>query len=644
MVSHILETDLSVPTRKGQWWYYSRTIAARSYPIHCRCPAQEGSPPPLPESGSAETPLPGEQVILDENALAEATGASYLAIGSLEMSPDHTMAAYSMDTSGEERYLLRIREVQSGTELIDEIADTYYGIAWSSDSSTVFYVRPDTAMRPFQLWRHRLGTDQSEDQLVYQEDDERFYMSVGCTADEQYLVMELHSKLTSEAWVAMASDPEGDWVVVEPRRHGVEYHLEHHLGPAPAITEEQGGFFVILTNDNAENFRLVAAPETSPGSDHWRDIVPHRADVRLEAVQPFAGHLVLQERADAELRLEVIDCTTGSTHVIAQPEHPCSMWTGTNLEFSTTNLRYEWSSLVTPRSVIDYDLVTRTATLLKRQVVLGDFDPSRYRTERLWATATDGTRVPISLVYKAGRLPGEPSPALLYGYGSYEVSTDPVFSSLRLSLLDRGVVFAIAHVRGGGEMGRHWYESGKLLKKRNTFTDFIACARLLIEEGWTSPGMLVARGGSAGGLLMGAVANIAPEMLRAVVAEVPFVDCLTTMLDPSLPLTVTEWEEWGNPLQDKQAYDYIKSYSPYDNISRCRYPDILATGGLGDPRVGFWEPAKWVAKLREAHPENRVLFKVELGAGHQGPSGRYDTWMEEALVYAFILDAVRIDS
>ena len=399
----------------------------------------------------------------------------------------------------------------------------------------------------------------------------------------------------------------------------------------------------------------MEAPEADPGRDHWTEVIPARTGVRLDGVDPFAYHLAVYERRTVETRIRVIEHATGSSTPVVQPESPSTVWGEANPEYDATVLRYGYTSLATPRSVYDLDLRTGELTLRKRQPVLGDFDPAWYRTERQWATADDGTLVPISLVYRPDLVAGPAgggtaAPCLLYGYGSYEASMDPTFSSLRLSLLDRGFVFAIAHVRGGGELGRHWYEEGKFAAKPNTFSDFVACAHHLVDGGWTAPDRLVARGGSAGGLLMGAVANLAPDLFRAVVAEVPFVDCLTTILDETLPLTVLEWEEWGNPVEDPEIYRVMKSYSPYDNVaaadqagSPVRYPDILATGGLSDPRVGFWEPAKWVAKLRAANPQNRVLLKTEMGAGHGGPSGRYDAWKDEAFVYAFILDALGLE-
>ena len=632
MVARIEETDLSVPARKGQWLYYSRTVEGSSYGIHCRRPADTGD--------EAEG---DEEVILDENILAE--GHDYFAIGNLAISPDHRWLAYSTDTSGGERYTMRFRDLDNGDESTESLGDTSYGVAWANDNATVFFVRVDEAMRPHQLWRHQVGTDPSGDVLVYEEPDERYYLGVGRTKDDRYILCGLDSKVTSEVRVLSADDPGGQFTIIEPRRQGIEYSVDHDRGDPD---KGRQGRFLIVTNDGAEDFRLMAAPDDAPGRASWTEVIPAREGIRLDAVDPFANHLVVYEREDGETRIRVIDAVTGVSTPVDQPETPSTVWGGANPEYDSTTLRYEYTSLVTPRSVFDLDLETGQLELRKRQPVLGDFDPNRYTTERRWARAEDGTRVPISLVYRTDLVAaGSGAPCLLYGYGSYEASMDPTFSSLRLSLLDRGFVFAIAHVRGGGEMGRRWYEDGKFLSKPNTFSDFVACARTLVDEGWTSPDRLVARGGSAGGLLMGAVANLAPDLFRAIVAEVPFVDCLTTILDDTLPLTVLEWEEWGNPVEDPEVYAVMKAYSPYDNVrsvdqdgEAVRYPDILATGGLSDPRVGFWEPAKWVAKLRTANPENRVLLKTEMEAGHGGPSGRYDAWKDEAFVYAFILETL----
>jgi len=633
MVARIEETDLSVPVRKGPWLYYGRTREGSNYGIHCRRPV--------------DGPEDVEQVLLDENALAE--GHDYFSLGSFSVSPDHRWLVYSTDTTGGERHTMRFRDLVTGLEADESIEDTSYGVAWANDNATVFYVRVDEAMRPFQLWRHRVGTDPAGDVLVMEEPDDHFYLGVGRTKDDCYVLCGLDSKITSEVRILDADDPEGVFTVVEPRRQGVEYSVDHDRGdPASG----RPGRFLVVTNDGAEDFRLMEAPDGSPGREGWIEVIPARTGVRLDAVDPFVRHLAVYEREDGETRMRVVELATGTSTPVAQPETPSTVWGEANPEYDSTVLRYGYTSLATPRSTYDLDLDSGELTLRKRQPVLGDFDPARYRTERRWATADDGTRVPLSLVFRTdlvgAPVPGSAgAPCLLYGYGSYEASMDPTFSSLRLSLLDRGFVFAIAHVRGGGELGRHWYEEGKFAAKPNTFSDFVACARQLVAEGWTSPDRLVARGGSAGGLLMGAVANLAPDLFRAIVAEVPFVDCLTTILDETLPLTVLEWEEWGNPVEDPGIYRVMKSYSPYDNVRSVdddghpvRYPDILATGGLTDPRVGFWEPAKWVAKLRAANPANRVLLKTEMGAGHGGPSGRYDAWRDEAFVYAFVLDAL----
>ena len=653
MVARIEETDLSVPVRKGPWLYYSRTVEGSSYAIHCRRPAPAAGtdgPEAEPPRDEAEPP-PDEEVILDENR--EAEGHEYFAVGNLSLSPDHRWLAWSTDTTGGERFTMHFTELAAGVASPESLEDTSYGVAWANDNATVFYTRVDEAMRPHQLWRHRVGTDPADDVLLYEEPDDHYYLGVGRTKDDSFVLMSLDSKVTSEVRALAADDPLGAFRVVEPRRHGVEYSVDHdRVGP-------EGGRprFLIVTNDGAEDFRLMEAPEDAPGRDRWTEVIPGRPGIRLDAVDPSAGYLAVYEREGGETRIRIIDTATGASRAVHQPESPSTVWGGANPEYDSTTLRYEYTSLVTPRSVYDLDLDSGRTVLLKRQPVLGEFDPARYRTERLWVPADDGSEVPVSLVYRPdlvtapdpdggdGQRPG--APCLLYGYGSYEASMDPTFSSLRLSLLDRGFIFAIAHIRGGGEMGRSWYEQGKMAAKPNTFTDFVACARALVARGWTTPDRLVARGGSAGGLLMGAVANLAPELFRAIVAEVPFVDCLTTILDETLPLTVVEWEEWGNPGDDPEIYRVMKSYSPYDNVRSVdadgrpvRYPDILATAGLSDPRVGFWEPAKWVAKLRAANPDNRVLLKTELGAGHGGPSGRYDAWRDEAFVYAFILDAL----
>ncbi len=644
----IVETDLSVPVRKGPWWYYERTLEGSDYAIHCRLPVEgagrDPSTPPtlavddgdVTGAGDGPGPWPDEQVLLDENDLAE--GGGYLDVANLAVSPGHTRLAFAVDRTGDERFTLRLRDLERGRDLEDVIEGTSYGVAWADDDATLFYTRPDEANRPYQLWRHRLGTDPGTDVLVLDEPDERFHLGVGRTKDGAFVLAEVHSRVTSEVRAIPAGAPESAPRVVEPRAQGVEYGVEHHSGT-----------FLILTNDGAENFRVVATPADAPSRGSWREVIPHRPEVRLEGLDVFAGHVVSYERREGAPRIRVVGLDPGGArfdgelpqgYLVPCPETPSASWGGPNPEFETSVLRYEYSSLVTPRSVFDLDMDSGEAVLRKRQPVLGGYDATRYTTDRLWATAPDGTAVPVSVVARRDVLRDGSAPCLLYGYGSYEHCIDPVFSSIRLSLLDRGFVFAIAHVRGGGELGRRWYEEGKMLAKPNTFEDFVACARMLVEAGWTSPERLVARGGSAGGLLMGVVANVAPELFRAIVAEVPFVDCLSTILDDTLPLTVIEWEEWGNPIADPLVYAVMKAYTPYENVRPGRHPDMLVTAGLEDPRVGFWEPAKWVQKLRSLDPDGRVLLKVELDAGHAGPSGRYEAWRDEAFVLSFVLDAV----
>jgi len=616
----IQETDVGPPVGHGPWWYYARTVEGLQYPIHCR---RRRAAPEEPAAAALANPSP-EEVVLDENALAE--GHDYFRLGALDLSPDHTVAAFSTDFEGDEVYTMRFRGLATGADLPDSIPGTYYGTAWSADGTTLFYTTLDAAMRPWRVYRHRLGSPADADVLVYQEDDDHFHVGVALTRSREWVLIGMGSMVTSEVRVVPASEPDAEARVVVPRRHGVEYDLDH-----------QGDRFLLVTNDEAENFRLVEAPVEDPSRENWREVVAHRTGVRLLGVDAFADHLVLHERAEALTRLRIMPSADGDVHTIEQPEPVHTASPGANPEFGTDTFRFHYTSLVTPDQAVDYGMNNRSRTVVKQQPVPG-YEPELYRTERQWATADDGTAVPISLVCRADRRPG--GPAVLYGYGAYEHSIDPRFSALRLGLLDRGFAYAIAHVRGGGELGRRWYEHGKLLCKRNTFTDFVACAEHLVATGVTTPGGLVARGGSAGGLLMGAVANLAPDLFTAIVAEVPFVDCLTTILDESLPLTVIEWEEWGNPVADPAVYDYMKSYAPYDNVETKGYPAMLVRAGLNDPRVGFWEPAKWVAKLRSMKTdENLIVLKTDLGAGHAGPSGRYDAWRDEAYVLAFVLSA-----
>ncbi|MEJ7584094.1 MAG: S9 family peptidase [Acidimicrobiales bacterium] len=616
------ETDLSVPHRKGAWWYYSRTEEGLPYRIHCR------------RADGDDGPDGDEVVLLDENPLA--AGHDYLSVGVAEVSPDGTLLAYSVDHAGDEAHLLHVRDLTSGADRAEAIPGTSYGFAWAADSRTCFYTTLDAAQRPWRVHRHVVGetADGSADVLVRQEDDERFFVSVGASRSGDLVVIELGSKVTSEVWILDAHDPTAAGRVVEPRRQGIEYTVAH-----------RGDELFVLANEAAPNFALWRTPLISPGRDRWAPVVDHRDDTRLEGVEAFASHLVVHARRAGVTGLRIVDPGTGVSKDLDFAEEVHTVGPGINEEYVSSSYRFSYQSLVTPPSVYEEDLGTGQRRVLKQQPVLGDFDPGQYESTRVWASADDGTQVPISVVWKRGVARDGTAPCLLYGYGSYEASMDPWFSIARLSLLDRGMVFAIAHVRGGGELGRGWYEDGKLLAKPNTFSDFVACARHLVDDGWSAPDRLVARGGSAGGLLMGAVANIAPDLFRAIVAEVPFVDALNTILDPTLPLTVVEWEEWGNPIESEAVFRCMRDYTPFENIARRTYPAILATGGLNDPRVGYHEPVKWVQRLRRTvtnGPDRPVLLQMELGAGHGGPSGRYDAWRHEALLLAFILSQVGI--
>ncbi|MEU4294693.1 S9 family peptidase [Kribbella sp. NPDC026596] len=616
-----LQTDLSVPARRGGYWYYSRTIEGQQYGLHCRVKVDGDQPP------ATDGEIAGEEVMLDGNKVAG--DSEFFSLGTVDVSPDGRLLAYSVDLTGDERFTLRIKDLNTGELLPDELPEVHYGSAWSADGSTIFYTKVDDAWRPYQVWRHVLGA--TDDVLVMEEPDERFWVGVDLTRNEQAIQIALGSKLTSEVWLLDANDPAGQPVVVAPRRDGVEYDVEH-----------AGDRLLITHNADAENFSLASAPLDSPGD--WTTLIQGDASSRLLGTDAFADHVILYRRRDALTELAIIRRTPegfGDPEVLEFDEPIYTVSPGRNDEWHDTRYRFGYTSLVTPGSTYDVDVATGERRLLKQQPVLGGVDLGAYTQYREWATAPDGTKVPISMVARKDVAKDGNAPVVLYGYGSYESSIDPWFSIPRLSLLDRGVVFAIAHIRGGGELGRHWYDNGKTLTKRNTFTDFIACAEHLVTAGWTRPERIVAQGGSAGGLLMGAVANLAPKAFGGIVAEVPFVDPLTTILDPSLPLTVIEWEEWGNPLEDPAVYEYMKSYSPYENVSAQDYPRILAITSLNDTRVFFVEPAKWVAKLREtATGDVDVLLKTEMDAGHGGRSGRYDAWREVAFSLAWELDTL----
>ncbi len=653
--SRIEETDISVPVRRGAWWYFERTREGLNYPIACRVPAHAEDEPPTVD---AHATLPGEQVILDENV--EAAGHDFLSVGVFEVSPDDDWVAVGVDFDGDERHTVTFRPLAGQAAVADELHDVYYGFTWSADSRYVFYTRVDEAMRPWQVWRHRLGSPSAEDVLVFEEPDALFTVSVGRTRDDEVLMIVVASSTTSEIRTRPAHEPIGDFTTLQPRRTGVEYGIEH------LIDRRGRRWWLMITNEGATDFALRVRRVDDDGP--WREVIAEVAGRRLDGVDAFADHLVisLRDGGVATVRVASIgdddpfgDDLMDRSWAIDGPDDPSTVGLGANPMHASPSLRVVTTSLVSPREVVDIDVPTRRRVVRKRQVVHG-YDPSAYATCRLWVTASDGARIPVSVVGRRDVLVagdgGEwtvaaPAPMLLYGYGSYEISIDPAFSSLRLSLLDRGVLFAIAHVRGGGEMGRSWYEMGRLAQKPTTFSDFVAVARDVVRRGWTTPDQLAARGGSAGGLLMGAVMNLAPDLFRCVVAEVPFVDALTTMLDATLPLTVGEWEEWGDPDASATTYRIMRHYSPYDNLrdrhedgSPLVYPHVYATGGLNDSRVGFWEPAKWVARLRDLHPENVAYLKTEMGAGHGGPSGRYDAWRDEAQVLAFVISEIAPDS
>ena len=614
IVGRIQETDTSAPTFFKGWWSYTRTVEGLNYEIHCR------------RRGSMDAP---EQVILDGNELAK--GHDYFELAYVERSPDENLLAYAADYSGAELHELRFRDLVTGVDLDDAISGVYYGAAWAADNSTFFYVLPDRSMRPYQVWRHRLGTPNRDDVLVYEESDERFEVDVAASKSERFIFITTASHVSGETRFLRSDSPQSEPVLVEPRRRDVEYMVDH-----------QENRFLILTNDGATNFRLMSAPVDSPGRASWTELVAERSEVRLNFIDVHRRHVVLGQRSDGLQRLEVMDTESGEMHLVDQPDAAYTAYPGSDPNYDSRVMRFFYTSLTAPWSAVDYDMASRRRTIVKEQPVRGGYDRANYVTERLWAKAADGAEVPISVMYRRDRRKDR-SPLLLYGYGAYEHSSDPMFDTIRLSLVDRGFAFAIAHVRGGGEMGREWYEYGRLLNKCNTFTDFIACAERLVDAGYTKSGDLAIRGRSAGGLLVGAVLNMRPDLFACAIAQVPFVDALTTMLDDKLPLTVNEYDEWGNP-QEAEFYHYIKSYSPYDNVRAAAYPALLVMAGLNDPRVSYWEPAKWVARLRTLNRGERpIILKTQMGSGHMGPSGRYESWREEAFVMAFAITQLGFD-
>jgi oligopeptidase B len=605
MLARIQETDMDVPYRYGAFEYYGRTEQGKDYPILCRRALDD----------------PAEQVTLDMNTMAE--GHEFFALGAYDVSPDARLLAFSTDVTGFREYTLQVKDLSTGGILPLRV-EKARSVAWANDSATLFYVVEDDAKRAYRLYRHRLGSAAHD--LLYEETDERFSIGVDETRSSAFVILTSHSATTSEVRFVPADRPDAPLTLAVPRRQEHEYYVDH-----------RGERFYILTNDRGRNFRLVTAPVNAPSEANWSELIAHREDVMLEGIDLFSGHYVLHERRGGFPRLRVVPFATGEAHDIELPEAVCTVHGGANLEFDTTVYRFVYESPVTPDSVFDYDMDMRSRTLLKQRPVLGGYDPARYASELVYATAADGTRIPVSMVYRRDLRRGGPQPTLLTGYGAYGFPHDVHFSSARLSLLDRGVVVAIAHVRGGGEMGKRWHDEGRMLSKRNTFTDFIAAAEHLVALRVTQPPQLAIEGGSAGGLLMAAVANLRPDLFKAVVADVPFVDVINTMLDASLPLTTGEYEEWGNP-QEPEYFRYMLSYSPYDNIEAKAYPAMLVQTSLNDSQVMYWEPAKYVARLRAMKTDsNPLLLKTNMEAGHGGASGRYDFLREIAFTYAFVL-------
>ncbi|MCD4527291.1 S9 family peptidase [Nocardioides sp. cx-173] len=639
------ETDLSVPTRNRGHWYYARSFEGREYGASCRVPVvdpADWSPPVPADDASVDEPaLPGEELLLDLNQLAE--GHDFFSLGGSSISPDETLLAYSTDVKGDERYTVRILDLGTRELLPDVIEGVLGGVTWDRAGENVYYSTVDESWRADKIWRHALGTGQDDDELVHHETDGRFFVGLGRTRSDRFLVIASGSKTTSEYRFLDADDPDAGFRLFCERQEGVEYSLEH------AVIAGQDRFLV-LHNATGPDFELAAAPIAPTPSAQWQPLIAHDPATRLEDVDAFAGHLVVHQRSQGLTQLRILELGEAGVSDDYLVEFDAPVYTvgsGGNPSFTQPTVRLGYTTMAVPASIYDYDVRTRELVLRRRTPVLGGYDPADYEEHRLWASAEDGEQVPISIVARRGSREGVgggtgPVPVLLYGYGAYEASIDPYFSVARLSLLDRGAAFAIAHVRGGGELGRRWYDDGKMMHKQNTFSDFIACARHLVDTGWTTPETLVAEGASAGGLLMGAVANQAPELFGGIVAGVPFVDNLTTMLDATLPLTVTEYDEWGNPEADPEVYDYIAGYAPYDNVAAVRYPPILAETSFNDTRVLYVEPAKWVARLRATAVEPDVLLRIEMAAGHGGVSGRYKAWHDRAFSLAWILDRMKL--
>ncbi len=607
ILSHIKQTDTNVPYRWGDYFYYSRTVEGQQYPIFCR------------KHGNLNAP---EQILLDLNELAK--GQKFMSVGSFVPSDDGHLLAYSTDNTGYRQYTLHIKNLSTG-ELLPERIERVDNVAWATDNKTIFYVTEDAVTkRNDKFFRHVLGSEKYD--LVYEEKDELFDIGAARSRDKALIMLGAFSKTSNEFRYIPADNPNAEWKIVLPRQADHEYDIDH-----------RGDLFYIRTNKGAKNFRVVTAPVSDPAEKNWKEFVAHRPAVKIDGVDLFVDHAVLSEWENGLEQIEIVNFKNNQRHRIVFPEPVYAAGLGANREFNTTVLRYNYQSLVTPSSVFDYDLNTRKGTLMKQTEVPGGFDKANYKSERLFATAADGTKIPMSVVYRQGTKLDGSAPILLYAYGSYGIPIPPGFSAGRLALLDRGVIYVIAHIRGGGELGEPWRDAGRMMKKMNTFTDFIACAEHLVKQKYTSSDRLVIQGDSAGGLLMGAVINMRPDLFKAVVAQVPFVDVLNTMLDASLPLTTSEYIEWGNP-NEKAAYDYMKQYSPYDNIAKKNYPAMLVKVSLNDSQVPYWEGTKLVAKLRELKTDhNPLLLKANMGAGHGGASGRYDAIHETAFDYAFML-------
>ena len=617
MKSRIKEDDESVPYFYNGYFYITRTEKDKDYPIYAR------------KKGSLNA---REEILFDCNEMAK--GKSYFQLGELSISPNNKFAVFSTDVVGRRIYTIQIKNLETGKILTDKIQNVTGSAVWANDNETIFYSTQDKkTLRADKIFKHKLNTNAKNDVLIYFEKDDTFNVDISKTKSKKYLIIQSESTLTTEFQILLADDPEGKFKIFQGRKRGLEYSIDHY----------KDSFYVLTNKDKATNFKLMKTSEIATSSNNWKDIIPHRVDVLLEEIEIFKDYLVITERTNGLTKIKIAPWSGAEAYYLPFKIETYTAYTTANVDFDTDILRYGYQSMATPSSIIDFDMKTKTKKIKKEQQVLGGkFDKINYTEERIWATAKDGTKVPISIVYKKGMLKNGNNPTLLYAYGSYGASMDPYFSSTRLSLLDRGFIYAIAHIRGGEDLGRQWYEDGKLMKKKNTFTDYIDCSQFLIDQKYTTPEHLYAEGGSAGGLLMGAVVNMAPQLYNGVIAQVPFVDVITTMLDDTIPLTTGEYDEWGNP-NLKKAYDYMKSYSPYDNVKAQNYPNMLVTTGLHDSQVQYWEPAKWVAKLRVFKTDkNILLLNTNMDAGHGGASGRFEALKELAREFAFLLDLEKI--